>query len=81
MTYDVSVLTHELTDGQGHLNRNGSLQRLLTDPELYNRLNQAAGNASRVVTLAERVVANVNRFAERIANDPSVLGRGMLSPR
>lgn len=81
VTYDVSMLTREITDGQGHLNSNGSLQRLLTDPELYNHLNAAAANASRVVTLAERVVANVNRFAERIANDPSVLGRGVLAPR
>lgn len=81
VSYDVSILTRELTDGKGNLNRNGSLQRLMTDPELYNHLNAAAANASRVVTLAERVVANVNRFAERIANDPSVLGRGVLSPR
>jgi phospholipid/cholesterol/gamma-HCH transport system substrate-binding protein len=81
VAYDVSMLTREITDGKGHLNRDGSLQRLLTDPELYNRLNAAAASAGRVVGIAERVVANVNRFAERIANDPSVLGRGVLAPR
>ncbi len=78
IAYDVSLLTQPLTDGRGRLNRNGSLQKLLVETELYDNLNRLATGANRVVSLAEKVVANFNRFAERIANDPSAISRGVL---
>ena len=78
ISYDLNLLTSQLSDGRGGLNRNGSLQKLLTQPELYNNLNTMASGAGRVVALAERVLANMNRFAERIANDPGAIGRGAL---
>lgn len=78
IAYDLNLVTNQLSDGKGGLNRNGSLQKFLTQPELYNNLNTAAGGAGRVVALAERVLANMNRFAERVANDPGAIGRGAL---
>ncbi len=78
ISYDLSILTQALTDGRGKLNPNGTIQKLLTQPELYNNVNSVTGGATRVVVLAEKVLTNLNRFAERIANDPAALGRGML---
>ncbi len=78
ITYDIGLLSQSLSDGRGGLNRNGTLQMLLTQPDLYNNLNAMASGASRAVTMAERVISNLGRFAERIANDPSALGRGMF---
>ncbi len=78
ISYDLNLLTNQLSDGQGGLNRSGSLQKFLTRPELYDNLNAMSAGAGRVVALAERVLANMNRFAERIANDPGAIGRGAL---
>ncbi|GIW88004.1 MAG: hypothetical protein KatS3mg108_2328 [Isosphaeraceae bacterium] len=77
--YDVQLLSATLNDGRGRLNTNGSLQRLLTQPDLYNNLTNLSVMAARVVAGAERAVTHLNRFAERIANDPSAITRGALS--
>jgi phospholipid/cholesterol/gamma-HCH transport system substrate-binding protein len=79
IVYDVQLLSATLNDGQGRLNPNGTLQRLLTQPDLYNNVTNLSTTAARVVAGAERAVANLNRFAERIANDPSAITRGALS--
>jgi phospholipid/cholesterol/gamma-HCH transport system substrate-binding protein len=76
---EVGLLTQGLSDGRGRLNPNGTLQKLVTEPDLYNNLNLTASGASRVVAVAERAIGHLNRFAERIANDPGAIGRGALS--
>lgn len=78
ITYDLSIVTQALTDGRGRLNPNGTLQKLITQPDLYNNVSSVTGGATRVVVLAEKMLTNLNRFAERIANDPAALGRGVL---
>jgi phospholipid/cholesterol/gamma-HCH transport system substrate-binding protein len=78
VVYDVQLLADSLSDGKGHLNTNGSIQRLLTRPDLYNNLNSLSENANRVMAIAERALSNLDRFAERVANDPSLIGRGAL---
>jgi phospholipid/cholesterol/gamma-HCH transport system substrate-binding protein len=78
VVYNIQLLADTLHDGQGRLNTNGTLQRLLTDPEIYNNLAQLSTSTSRVMAIAERALSNFNRFAERIANDPSALTRGAL---
>jgi phospholipid/cholesterol/gamma-HCH transport system substrate-binding protein len=79
VVYDVQLLTNTLRDPNGRLNMNGSIQRLLTQPDLANNLNGLATSAGRVLAMAERTLANFNRFAERVANDPSIISRGALS--
>ncbi len=78
IVYNLQLLAESLNDGKGRLNPNGSLQRLLSQPELYNNLNQLSENANRVLLIAERALTNFGRFAERIANDPAIIGRGAL---
>jgi phospholipid/cholesterol/gamma-HCH transport system substrate-binding protein len=79
VVYDIQLLAATLNDGKGHLNPNGSLQRLLMQPDLYNNMNQLSENANRVLVIAERALTNFGRFAERIANDPSIISRGALA--
>ncbi len=79
IVYNVQLLAEALNDGNGRLNMNGSVQRLLTQPELSNNLNALSVSANRVLTAAERAVANLSKFAERIANDPSIIARGALN--
>jgi phospholipid/cholesterol/gamma-HCH transport system substrate-binding protein len=78
VVYNTQLLTDTLSDGKGRLNTRGTLQRLLTDPEVYNNLAQLSTTTGRVMAIAERALTNFNRFAERIANDPSALTRGAL---
>lgn len=78
VVYNIQLLTDLLQDGRGKLNTSGTLQRLLSDPEVYTSLAQLSTSTSRVMAIAERALTNFNRFAERIADDPGALTRGVL---
>jgi phospholipid/cholesterol/gamma-HCH transport system substrate-binding protein len=78
ITYDLALLTGQIGDGKGGLNPNGSIQKLVMSPELYDNFNKMALSAREVMGGAKTVLANFNRFAERIAADPAVIGRGAL---
>lgn len=78
LTYDLSLLTSQIGDGRGHLNPNGSLQKLILSAELYDNFNRMATSVRDVMGGAKSLVANFNRFAERIANDPGAISRGAL---
>jgi phospholipid/cholesterol/gamma-HCH transport system substrate-binding protein len=78
MTYEISLLTRSLADSKGNLNMDSTLAKLFANSELYNNINQMAAAAREVVASARPVVKNFGRFAERIANDPSVISRGAL---
>ncbi len=76
ITSDVGLLTAALrtydSSGRAQLNTSGTIQKLFTSSELYDTLHE-------VVRGARVVVANANRFAEKIANDPAAIGRGVLN--
>ncbi len=78
ITGNVNLLTSSLSDGKGHLNPNGSLQRLVTNPDLFDNLSKVAASANEVIALARPVVKYLGVFAEKIARDPAALGRGVL---
>ncbi len=78
ITYDMSLLTAQLGDGKGRLNPNGSVQKLILSPELYDNFNGVALSAREVMNGAKKLVSNFNKFAERIANDPGAISRGAL---
>lgn len=78
ISYDLGLLTAQIGNGKGGLNSNGSIQKLLTNAELYDNVNRVAVSAKDVMGGAKVVLANFNRFAERVANDPGALGRGVL---
>ncbi|WZO97908.1 MlaD family protein [Isosphaeraceae bacterium EP7] len=75
---DVGLLTHTLNDGKNGLNTNGTLQRMLTHPELFDNLNRMAATANEVINGAKPVVNSFRTFAEKLARDPSAMTRGAL---
>ena len=78
ITANLNLLTNGLSDGKGNLNTNGSLQRLVTNPELFDNLNKLSVGANEVVALIRPAVKSLGIFAEKIARDPAAIGRGVL---
>src|SRR5262249_7359064 len=70
---DLSLLTRTLNDGQGNLNANGSLQKLVTRTDLYDNLNSMAVSASYTFNGFKPILGSLRTFAEQIARDPARL--------
>ena len=77
-TANINLLTSALSDGKGHLNPNGSLQRLVTNPDLFDNLNRLAASANEVFAIVKPAVKSLGIFADKIAKDPAAIGRGVL---
>jgi phospholipid/cholesterol/gamma-HCH transport system substrate-binding protein len=75
---NVNLLTNGLSDGKGHLNPNGSLQKLIITGELHDNLNKAVVTANEVIALVRPAIKSLGVFAEKLARDPGVLGRSVL---
>jgi phospholipid/cholesterol/gamma-HCH transport system substrate-binding protein len=54
----------------------GTLHRLLADPSLYNHLDEAACMITRLLPRVDRVLQDVETFADKIARHPEALGLG-----
>ena len=78
ITANFSLLTNNLSDGKGHLNPNGSLQRLVTNPELFDNISRMAASANDVFAAARPAIASFRVFADKLARDPSAISRGAL---
>jgi phospholipid/cholesterol/gamma-HCH transport system substrate-binding protein len=78
-------LNRTLTDAQEFfrtLNRSeGTFRRFLDDPALYNNLAEAACMIVRIMPRLDRVLRDVEVFADKIARHPETLGvGGAISP-
>lgn len=59
----------------------GTVQRLLTDPSLFNNANDAAVMVTRIMPRIDRVLKDLEVFADKIARHPEILGaRGAIRP-
>jgi phospholipid/cholesterol/gamma-HCH transport system substrate-binding protein len=59
----------------------GTVQKLLTDPALYNNLNDSATMVTRILPRLDRVLRDVEVFADKVARHPELLGvRGAIVP-
>jgi phospholipid/cholesterol/gamma-HCH transport system substrate-binding protein len=54
----------------------GAVQKLLADPALYHNLNDAAVSLSRTLLRTEKIAADLQVFADKIARRPESLGAG-----
>jgi phospholipid/cholesterol/gamma-HCH transport system substrate-binding protein len=54
----------------------GTLRRFLDDPSLYNNLNEASCAITRLMPRIERILKDVEVFADKIARHPESLGLG-----
>ena len=76
---DLALLTGSLRDSRGNLNNQGSLQKLINKPELYDNLNKFATTGAFAFENLKPVLANFRIFAEKISRDPSAIARGALA--
>lgn len=59
------------------LNRaDGTLQKAISDPTLYNNLSEASASLARSLLRAEKVVQDLQVFSDKVARRPEVLGVG-----
>jgi ABC-type transporter Mla subunit MlaD len=54
----------------------GTLRRFLDDPALYNNLNDASCGLARLMPRIERILRDMEVFADKIARHPESLGLG-----
>jgi ABC-type transporter Mla subunit MlaD len=60
---------------------NGTLNRLVVDPSLYNHLDETACALNRLVPHLERIMRDLEVFADKVARHPEALGvGGVVSP-
>ncbi|MFI5461459.1 MAG: MlaD family protein [Isosphaerales bacterium] len=78
---DLELLSSKLRDGRGGLNNDGSLQKLLTQPELHDNLNTMAIAATHALAELKTVLTSLRGFAEKVSRDPGSISRGALQGR
>ena len=78
ITYDLNLLTQALRDRNGALNTNGSLQKLVTQADLYNNMNRMAVSGATTFEGFKPILVAFRKFAETISRDPGVIAKGAL---
>ena len=76
---DLTLLTQSLRDPNGRLNTDGSLQKFVTRPDLYENMNRMAVSGAYAFDGIKPILASFRVFAEKISRDPSSLAKGALS--
>ena len=56
--------------------RGRTVQKFFTDPSLYNNLNDAACMITKVMPRVDRILRDVEVFADKIARHPETIGIG-----
>jgi phospholipid/cholesterol/gamma-HCH transport system substrate-binding protein len=54
----------------------GTLHRFLTDPSLYNHLDEAACAATKLTPRLDRILKDMETFADKLARHPESIGLG-----
>lgn len=54
----------------------GTVQKLIADPSLYNNLNASAVGVARILARLEKVARDLEVFADKIARKPETIGVG-----
>ena len=54
----------------------GTIQKFFSDPSLYNNLNAAACMITKVLPRLDRILRDVEVFADKIARHPEFIGIG-----
>lgn len=80
---NANELLEQLVEFSDALNSNeGTLGRLMHDPELYNRLTRVMTNVEDLTRKAKPIMSDIGIFADKIARDPRQLGvKGALDGR
>lgn len=54
----------------------GTIQRLLTDPALYNNLNDSAEMVTKLMPRLDRILRDMEIFSDKLARHPELIGIG-----
>lgn len=54
--------------------KNGTVGKLFTDPQVYERLNSSLANIERITVQVQPLIADFRVFADSLARDPAQLG-------
>jgi len=81
-TQNLDLLMARLAQFSDSLNNpDGTLGRLVNDPQLYNNLNRAAANVDELTVQLGPIVHDVRVFTDKIARHPEMVGvRGAFRP-
>jgi phospholipid/cholesterol/gamma-HCH transport system substrate-binding protein len=67
----------EVRTALAFLNRSdGTLQKVLGDPSLFNNLNDSAASLNRTLKQAEKIAQDLQVFSDKIARRPEIIGVG-----
>jgi ABC-type transporter Mla subunit MlaD len=55
---------------------NGTIQKLLTEPGVYNNLDAAAAELAKVLARADKIGRDLEVFADKVARRPELIGVG-----
>ena len=69
-------MSHSRVAVQQFSRQDGSLQKLLSDPQLYQDLDAAAVSLARVMGRAEKIAKDLEVFADKVARRPELIGVG-----
>lgn len=76
-TEQIARMVGAFADGCAQAGRpDGTLQRLFTDPSLFNNLNDASIMLTRILPRVDRVLKDLEVFADKVARHPESLGVG-----
>ncbi len=54
----------------------GSLQKLISEPGVYQNLDAAAGSLARILVRSEKIARDLEVFADKVARRPELIGIG-----
>lgn len=78
----INQISFNLAEFTKHLNQpNGTLQKLVSDPALYNNVNNLAVGLSRSAGRLDAILRDLELFADKVARHPELLGvSGAVNP-
>lgn len=90
------IMVRDISESAGQLNKvlvevrqvvsafareNGTIQKLLTEPGVYNNLDAASAALSKVLIRADKIGKDLEVFADKVARRPELIGvGGVLRP-
>jgi phospholipid/cholesterol/gamma-HCH transport system substrate-binding protein len=55
---------------------NGTIQKLITEPTVYQNLDAASGSLARILARSEKITRDLEVFADKVARRPELIGLG-----
>ncbi len=74
---ELATTAAEVRKVLGQLSKSeGTLGKVVNDPQLYNQLVDAAANLTRTLARAEKIAKDLEVFADKVARKPETIGVG-----